>query len=102
MTNFNAHMSSATTDSGKKGWLVSILELGAWFGVLCTGYLADKLSRKYTIVLGTHLCSLRPGDNVLTEILYQRLWYSVSASLFKVALSIRPASMAVVSLLVLG
>ena len=45
-------MGSATNDSGKKGWLVSILELGAWFGVLCTGYLADKLSRKYTIFLG--------------------------------------------------
>ncbi|ESK94686.1 sugar transporter [Moniliophthora roreri MCA 2997] len=36
-------------DEGKKGWLVAILELGAWFGVLVTGYLADKLSRKYTI-----------------------------------------------------
>ena len=45
-------MSSAVNDTGKKGWLVAILELGAWFGVLVTGYLADKLSRKYTIVLG--------------------------------------------------
>ncbi|CDO74961.1 hypothetical protein BN946_scf184945.g33 [Trametes cinnabarina] len=44
-------MASAVNESGTKGWLVSILELGAWFGVLCTGYLADKLSRKYTIVL---------------------------------------------------
>ena len=54
MTNFNApnHMGSATSDSGTKGWLVAILELGAWFGALCTGYLADKLSRKYTIVAG--------------------------------------------------
>lgn len=48
-------MSSATDDPGTKGWLVSILELGAWLGVLCTGYLADKLSRKYTIVLGKHI-----------------------------------------------
>ena len=45
-------MSSAVNHSGRKGWLVAILELGAWFGVLVTGYLADKLSRKYTIVLG--------------------------------------------------
>ena len=45
-------MGSATSDSGTKGWLVAILELGAWFGALCTGYLADKLSRKYTIVAG--------------------------------------------------
>ncbi|KAK7690940.1 hypothetical protein QCA50_006043 [Cerrena zonata] len=51
MKSFNNRMASATDDPGTKGWLVSILELGAWFGVLCTGYLADKLSRKYTIVL---------------------------------------------------
>jgi len=44
-------MGDAVSDSGKKGWLVAILELGAWAGVLMTGYLADKLSRKYTIVL---------------------------------------------------
>lgn len=30
-------MASAVNDTGKKGWLVSILELGAWFGVLVTG-----------------------------------------------------------------
>ncbi|CAL1716172.1 unnamed protein product [Somion occarium] len=51
MQNFNNKMGSATQDPDTKGWLVSILELGAWFGVLCTGYLADKLSRKYTILL---------------------------------------------------
>ncbi|KAJ3532749.1 hypothetical protein NM688_g7379 [Phlebia brevispora] len=51
MTNFDDRMASATNNSGTKGWLVSILELGAWFGVLCTGYIADKISRKYTIVL---------------------------------------------------
>ncbi|KAJ7030473.1 hypothetical protein C8F04DRAFT_1113800 [Mycena alexandri] len=44
-------MGDAVTNSGKKGWLVAILELGAWLGVLMTGYFADKLSRKYTIVL---------------------------------------------------
>ncbi|KAI0714342.1 general substrate transporter [Cerioporus squamosus] len=51
MYSFDQRMASAVNDSGTKGWLVSILELGAWFGVLCTGYLADRLSRKYTIVL---------------------------------------------------
>lgn len=45
-------MGNAVTNTDTKGWLVSVLELGAWFGVLCTGYLADKLSRKYSIVLG--------------------------------------------------
>ncbi|KAL7279134.1 general substrate transporter [Trametes coccinea BRFM310] len=51
MYSFDQRMASAVDKSGTKGWLVSILELGAWFGVLCTGYLADKLGRKYTIVL---------------------------------------------------
>lgn len=54
MYTFDQRMASAVNDSGTKGWLVSILELGAWVGVLITGYLADKLSRKYTIVLGTY------------------------------------------------
>ena len=52
MYSFDQRMASAVNNSGTKGWLVAILELGAWFGVLVTGYLADKLSRKYTIVLG--------------------------------------------------
>lgn len=51
MRSFENRMASAVDNSSTKGWLVSILELGAWFGVLCTGYLADRLSRKYTIVL---------------------------------------------------
>lgn len=52
MYSFDQRMKSAVDDSGTRGWLVAILELGAWLGVLATGYLADKLSRKYTIVLG--------------------------------------------------
>ncbi|KAH9850320.1 general substrate transporter [Lenzites betulinus] len=51
MHSFDSRMASAVNDPNTKGWLVSILELGAWLGVLFTGYLADKLSRKYTIVL---------------------------------------------------
>ncbi|KAM5530407.1 hypothetical protein V8D89_015918 [Ganoderma adspersum] len=53
MYSFDQRMASVVNDTNKKGWFVAILELGAWFGVLCTGYLADKLSRKYTIVLAT-------------------------------------------------
>lgn len=45
-------MASAVDNPSTKDWLVAILELGAWFGVLCTGTLTDKLSRKYTIVFG--------------------------------------------------
>ena len=52
MVNFQNQMGDAVSNSGKKGWLVAILELGAWFGVLWTGFLCDKLSRKYTIVTG--------------------------------------------------
>ncbi|CEL63148.1 Quinate permease OS=Neurospora crassa (strain ATCC 24698 / 74-OR23-1A / CBS 708,71 / DSM 1257 / FGSC 987) GN=qa-y PE=3 SV=2 [Rhizoctonia solani AG-1 IB] len=51
MYSFNARMASVTSNSGTKGWLVAILELGAWFGVLCTGQLADKFGRKRTILL---------------------------------------------------
>ncbi|KAG8810325.1 hypothetical protein FRC17_002976 [Serendipita sp. 399] len=50
MYSFDQRMASAVDDAGKKGWLVAILER-AWFGTLVTGYLADKLSRRYTIVL---------------------------------------------------
>lgn len=51
MWSFHDRMSSALDDAGKKGWMVAILELGAWLGTLVTGYLADKLSRRYTIFL---------------------------------------------------
>jgi hypothetical protein len=30
-------MASAVDNAGSKGWLVAILELGAWVGVLMTG-----------------------------------------------------------------
>ncbi|QRV81978.1 Sugar (and other) transporter [Ceratobasidium sp. AG-Ba] len=51
MYSFDQRMASAVSDPGTKGWLVAILELGAWFGVLCTGPLADKYGRKRTILL---------------------------------------------------
>lgn len=51
MYSFIHQIGDDAVDSGKKGWLVAILELGAWFGTLCTGYLADKLSRKFAILL---------------------------------------------------
>ncbi|KAG8788323.1 hypothetical protein FRB91_009120 [Serendipita sp. 411] len=50
MRSFEDRMASAVDDAGKKGWLVAILEC-AWLGTLVTGYLADKLSRRYTIIL---------------------------------------------------
>lgn len=35
----------------KKGWLTSILELGAWLGTLLSGFLAEAISRKYGILV---------------------------------------------------
>lgn len=54
MKSFDDRMASAVDHTGTKGWLVSILELGAWFGVLVSGYFTDKISRKYTILLGKY------------------------------------------------
>lgn len=34
-----------------KGFMTAMLELGALIGALCAGYLADRLSRKYSIVV---------------------------------------------------
>jgi MFS family permease len=53
MTAFGNHMGEYTTNSTKKGWLTSILELGAWFGTLYSGFLAEVLSRKYAILINT-------------------------------------------------
>lgn len=35
----------------KKGWLTSILELGAWIGTLLSGFLAEAISRKYGVLV---------------------------------------------------
>ncbi|KAL1963007.1 hypothetical protein VTN77DRAFT_8755 [Rasamsonia byssochlamydoides] len=53
MTAFGEHMGDYITDSTKKGWLTSILELGAWVGTLYSGFLAEVLSRKYAILVNT-------------------------------------------------
>jgi MFS family permease len=37
----------------EKGFVVAILELGCWAGAWFAGYFADKIGRKFTIVLGT-------------------------------------------------
>ena len=40
-------------DQTRKGWLTSILELGAWLGTLLSGFMAETLSRKYGIIVAT-------------------------------------------------
>ena len=37
----------------KKGWLTAILELGAWFGAVMSGFVAEAASRKYGILIST-------------------------------------------------
>ncbi|KAF2668599.1 putative MFS sugar transporter [Microthyrium microscopicum] len=51
MTSFKNHMGAYTSDSTKMGWLTSILELGAWFGTMYSGFLAEIFSRKYAILI---------------------------------------------------
>lgn len=40
-------------DQSRKGWLTSILELGAWLGTLLSGFMAETFSRKYGIIVAT-------------------------------------------------
>ena len=49
MSSFSRHMGDWVQDQTKKGWLTSIFELGAWFGCLYSGFLAETLSRKRAI-----------------------------------------------------
>lgn len=51
MTSFGNHMGTYVSDPTKKGWLTSILELGAWLGTLYSGFLAEIISRKYAILV---------------------------------------------------
>lgn len=57
MPSFQAHMGNYDTnrpeDQDRKGWLTSILELGAWFGTLLSGFMAESASRKYGILIAT-------------------------------------------------
>jgi MFS family permease len=60
MQNFEAHFPDLT-GSTIQGWLVSALELGAWFGALFCGYLADKISRKYSMLVAVIIFTLGTG-----------------------------------------
>jgi len=60
MENFQAHFPTLT-GSTIQGWLVSSLELGAWAGALFNGYLADKISRKYSMLVAVIIFTLGTG-----------------------------------------
>lgn len=58
----------------KKGWLTAILELGAWFGTLFSGFMAETISRKYGIIVAccifiigvvVQACAIEAGPNAI-------------------------------------
>ncbi|KAI2622308.1 general substrate transporter [Hypoxylon sp. NC1633] len=56
MPAFQAHMGEYdpfddSADQTKKGWLTAILELGAWIGTLLSGFIAEAISRKYSVLV---------------------------------------------------
>ncbi|CAG7561864.1 unnamed protein product [Fusarium equiseti] len=53
MPAFERHMGDYVKNQTKKGWLTSILELGAWLGTVLSGAIAELCSRKYGILIAT-------------------------------------------------
>ena len=53
MKSFERYMGDWVGNGTKMGWLTSILELGAWFGTMYSGFLAEIFSRKYSIIFST-------------------------------------------------
>lgn len=49
----SADMGDYIKNQTKKGWLTSILELGAWLGTVMSGAIAELCSRKYGILIAT-------------------------------------------------
>jgi MFS family permease len=66
MQNFQAHFPHLTdaNSANIQGWLVSCLELGAWAGALFCGWLSDKISRKYAMMVAVVIFSLGTGFQV--------------------------------------
>jgi sugar porter (SP) family MFS transporter len=53
MPAFERHMDGYIDIESQRGWLTSILELGAWFGAIMSGFVAEVLSRKYGVLAAT-------------------------------------------------
>ena len=60
MENFENHF-PLFMGSTIQGWLVSALELGAWAGALINGVLADRISRKYAMMVAVVIFTLGTG-----------------------------------------
>ncbi|KAH6604454.1 quinate permease [Trichoderma cornu-damae] len=79
MPSFKQHMGEydpfdSNASQTKKGWLTAILELGAWFGTLFSGFLAETISRKYGIIVAccifilgvvVQACAIDAGPNAI-------------------------------------
>ena len=60
MENFENHF-PYFMGSTIQGWLVAALELGAWAGALINGVLADRISRKYAMMVAVIIFTLGTG-----------------------------------------
>ncbi|KAJ5995050.1 hypothetical protein N7481_002027 [Penicillium waksmanii] len=60
MENFKNHF-PYFENSTIQGWLVAALELGAWAGALINGVLADRISRKYAMMVAVVIFTLGTG-----------------------------------------
>ncbi|UQC86654.1 quinate permease [Colletotrichum lupini] len=58
MPSFDKHMDGYTKNPTQKGWLTSILELGAWVGAILSGFIAEVCSRKYGVLIATGIFML--------------------------------------------
>lgn len=48
---FGAAFPRVYSDENIKGWIVSVLQLGACLGALCNGPIAQKFSRRYSMII---------------------------------------------------
>jgi sugar porter (SP) family MFS transporter len=53
MPSFGKQTDGYVNNATQKGWLTAILELGAWFGAVMSGFVAEAASRKYGILIST-------------------------------------------------
>lgn len=58
--NFGSKFPNVYSDPVLKGWVVSVLQLGAWLGALINGPLADKISRKYSLTVAAFVSKSFP------------------------------------------
>jgi MFS family permease len=56
--NFGSQFPRIYSNEDIKGWIVSVLQLGAWFGALCNGPIAQKFSRRYSMMIAVVLFCL--------------------------------------------